>query len=111
MLTRRADDRCVEHTPDEDVADAAVGEFLEPARLGAYGDGGRIDGRFRIAVFKVLADDARVRDRDLVVAKHWNAAQGRERGELVVAEEGRDRIDLDLDVLQRADRKYLADVG
>jgi hypothetical protein len=67
--------------------------------------------RHRVRLFDVLADDAGVAERHALVAIDGNAAHGTELGEVVIGKEGDDRIDLDLDALERAHREHFARIG
>jgi phosphomevalonate kinase len=105
------DDVLVEQAPDEHLAHAGVGELLEPAGARAGGGAAGEQRRRGVALVEVLADDGRVGEDDLVVEEDGDAADRAELGELVVGEEGDDRVDLVGDVLDVEDDQDLADVG
>jgi hypothetical protein len=97
--------------PDDHVADARVGVFLEPPGPRALGDIGRVERGFGIPVLQVLADHGRVGERHAVVDQHGNAAQRRQLGEPIAAHERHDRIDLVVDALEAETSQHLAHVG
>jgi glyoxylase-like metal-dependent hydrolase (beta-lactamase superfamily II) len=102
----------VKQAPDAKLAEAAVGIFLEPAGLGAVGGIAGVERVARARLVEIFADDAAVVDHRIAIDQHRDAAQRAEPGEFVVAEEGRDRVDLelDLDLLEQKRGEHLADV-
>src|SRR6185295_8461238 len=79
---------------DEHVAYARVGIFFEPASPGARHQIAGIEGRLRITLLQVLADDRGVRERHQIIDEHRDAAQRADLRKAVVAHERRDRVDL-----------------
>ena len=92
---QRVDDLLVEQVPDQHVAEPRVGIFLQPAGAGAILGIGREQRMAGIGFVQIGADDARIADREIAVDEHRDAAKRAQAAELVIAEEGRDRVDLD----------------
>jgi hypothetical protein len=116
LIARLAPDRgmdalLVEQAPDEDVAEAGVGIFLEPAGAGAVGGRRGEQRRFGKGLVQPGADHAAVGQHQLLVDQHRDSSQRRQSLELRTAEEGRDRIDLVGEPLQRQASGDLADIG
>ena len=107
---RRQDHLLVEQPPDEQIAQAGVGQLFEPAGPGAPGRAGRHQRGAGIALFEVFADHRRIDQRDLVVDEHRHAPQRAQFAELVVAVERHDRIDLVGDALDFQAHQHLANI-
>ena len=105
------DELLVEQAPDEDVAEPCVGIFLEPARAGAVGGLGGEQRMAGIGLVQPGADHRGIAEHQIAMDQHRDAPERREPVELVAAEEGRDRIDLVSEPLQRQAGGDLADIG
>src|SRR5438270_11534840 len=104
------DDLLVEQAPDENVSEARVGIFLEPARAGAIPWIGGQQRASRIRLVEVGADDARVADRQISVHQHWDATEPASALILVVTDNWRDRVGLIVEALEVDAREDHADV-
>ena len=82
------DRHLVEETPDEDLAYACVGIFLEPACTRALADVGREQRGRRVTVLEVLADDGRIGEGQPVVHEHGDAAHRAHGGKPIVPVNG-----------------------
>jgi hypothetical protein len=79
--------------------------------VGAIDDVLGVEMRRRVRVLDVLADDAGVAERDALIAINRNAAHGAELREALITKEGDERIDLNLNALERAHRENFARIG
>ena len=104
------DDGVVEQFPDEHVAHAGIGEFLQPARFGAGRRPGREQRRLGVAFVEILTDRRAVGQCHLIVDENRDAAQRAEAGEFVVALERHNRVAAPGNTLKLADHHDLAGV-
>ena len=84
----------VEEAPDENVAEARVGIFLQPARSRPVLDVVRQQRPLRIGLVEIGADGGGIAQREIPVDQHGDSPKRAQPLELFAAEEGRDRLDL-----------------
>jgi hypothetical protein len=100
----------VEQPPDEHVAQPRVGELLQPAGTGAVAWGGRQQGVSRVRLVDIGADHRGVGNDEVAVDQHRDSPERAQPLELVIAVEGRDRVDFIVEALQFEAGEHLAHI-